>query len=421
MIRKEKLKKLQRRKRKKRNYLLVPRTFLLLMVCVLLVFVGVQLKIYQTLEGVVAAAKASGPSTAGIKSKLHDTIRSKKPRFIIFHKLTEAQGEGNNVHGLLAAHLLADEFDRIVCVSPHYAEFHLAFEAVDPRAVEHCPHILEKHNKEPPNTRPDHTIELLNYRFTPPNECTLKEKLASDFRVLHLTGNTYPRWPHVPPHINFFAFYKAKTILLEVLPYPHNEPPPIVVHLRQADDIGGDTRKGLDDESLRALGKLLPLDASQHSPFLVTNNVVWYDKFSKEFGWHHPLWDVVMHSALGYQWRELEEPPELSSNQLILKNRYQQFKQEFGVDNWEYLKLWADWYTLLMAQSVYHTFSDFSLSAVHWMSSWSRTYDGIDPKTGKLLLLEENWKIDGESPRLIDRAPDQLEHCDERPEVQEWR
>jgi hypothetical protein len=92
-----------------------------------------------------------------------------------------------------------------------------------------------------------------------------------------------------------------------------------------------------------------------------------------------------------------------------------------GVDDWETMQLWADWYTLLKAQKVYHTFSDFSLSAVHWMNTWSRTYDGLDPRTGKPLLLEENWVVDGVTPRLIDRAPDNLRHCEQRGKHQERR
>jgi hypothetical protein len=237
------------------------------------------------------------------------TDHNKGLKFLIFHRLQEAQGAGNHMHGLLAAHLLGDEFGRVVCVSDHYREFHLAFESADPTAMAHCPDILNRHNQEPPMTRRDHTIELLNYRmFDGPNECALKELLSSSTRVLHLNANTYPRWPQVPPHIHFFAFYKAKPSLLDILPYPqnnNNESPPIVVHLRQADRDGGDSRKGVDEASLRALGNLLPLDTSQHSPFLVTNHVPWFDFFEENFSWSHPYWTIVMHSALGYQVSEV--------------------------------------------------------------------------------------------------------------------
>lgn len=341
-------------------------------------------------------------------------------KFLIFHKLEEAQGAGNHMHGLLAAHLLADEFERVLCVSNHYEDFHLAFKQTDPIAIQHCPDILKKHNKQPPNTRVEHTIELLNYREIPPNECSLKELLASSTRVLHISANTYPRWPHVPKHINFFKFYKPKPILLDILPYPRNQPPPIVVHLRHPDTKYQDSRKGVDDQSLKALGDLLPLDSSQHSPFLVTNNVAWFDYFEKHFGWSHPYWQIVMHSALGFQWEgritEKPKPGGLlwrgNGDQELLEKKYAKLREQIGVDAWESLQLWADWITLLYAQKVYHTHSDFSLSAVHWSGAWSRTYDGLN-HNGKLKLLKENWIEDGESPRVVDRANNgQLRNCD---------
>jgi hypothetical protein len=367
-------------------------------------------------------------------------------RFVIFHRLQEAQGAGNHMHGLLAAHLLGDEFDRVVCVSQHYKDFHMAFEPADPVAMAHCPDILDRHNKEPPLTRQSHTIELLNYRMHGPNECALQKLLSSTTRVLHLNANTYPRWPQVPPHIHFFAYYKAKPSLLDILPYPQAEPPTIVVHLRQADK-DGDSRRGVDEASLRALGKLLPLDTSRHSPFVVTNNVPWFDFFEEKYSWSHPYWTIVMHSALGNQvstrgkvrgfgryvvlfvsyilrvpcnfkgWEGRAETaiaPKIyggNANQVALQKKYKHLRKEMGVDDWEIMQLWADWYTLLKAEKVYHTFSDFSLSAVHWMNTWSRTYDGLDPNTGKPLLLEENWVVDGVTPRLIDRTPDNLRNC----------
>ena len=337
-------------------------------------------------------------------------------KFLIFHKIQDAQGAGNQMHGLLSAHLLADEFGRIVCVSDHYYQFHLAFESIVPTAIDHCPDILTRHSQEPPDTKRDQTFELLNYRHGPANECALKTMLSSSKRVLHLTANTYPRWPRVPKTFNFFTFYKAKPVLLDVLPYPHSEPPPIVVHLRKADKEGIDVRKGTNVEDLRSLGKLLPVDASQRSPFLVTNNVEWFDFFEQEYGWFHPSWTVVMHSEFGYQWpeRKSDNVENLRGERLAYHNKHESIRKQLGVDTFEILQLWADFYTLLQAEKVYHTFSDFSLAAVHWMGTWSRTYDGLDKRTGKLLLMEENWIIDGETPRLVDRTPDELMECDAR-------
>ncbi|CAB9531212.1 expressed unknown protein [Seminavis robusta] len=346
-------------------------------------------------------------------------------KFIIYHETHEAQGEGNHMHGLLAAHLLGDEFHRVVCVSSNYKHFHVAWKAIDPTAVEHCPDIVQRHNKEPPDTKKDHTIELLNYRSTPPNECTLRGLLESSARVLHLAANTYPRWPTVPKHINFFTFYQAKPILLEILPY--SQPPPIVIHLRKPDIDGGDRRKGVDEASIRALGEHLL--SQQPTPFLVTNNVPWYDMVEQEpMKWSHPFWYVVSHSALRFTWganfNKNNDDPNGNNNNIriynptnakavLLQQKYKQLRQQMGVDEVEILQLWADWYTLLKAKSVYHTFSDFSLSAVHWQGTWSRTFDGIDEETGNLILLEENWVVDGATPRLVDRTKEDLNNCDQ--------
>jgi hypothetical protein len=83
------------------------------------------------------------------------------------------------------------------------------------------------------------------------------------------------------------------------------------------------------------------------------------------------------------------------------------------------MQLYADWYTLLIASAVYHTFSDFSLSAVHWNNVWSRTYDGIDAKTGLLKLQNENWVVDGESKPLVKRNTAELRNCD-KPDLHFW-
>jgi hypothetical protein len=44
-------------------------------------------------------------------------------KFIVFIPIAGGQGTGNIIAGLLAAHLLALEFNRIVCVSPLYKAF----------------------------------------------------------------------------------------------------------------------------------------------------------------------------------------------------------------------------------------------------------------------------------------------------------
>lgn len=58
-------------------------------------------------------------------------------RYIIFRPTLLGQGAGNVVHGLLAVHALAEEFDRIVC-HPQYKEFNTAFQHVDSQVTEAC-------------------------------------------------------------------------------------------------------------------------------------------------------------------------------------------------------------------------------------------------------------------------------------------
>jgi hypothetical protein len=68
--------------------------------------------------------------------------------------------------------------------------------------------------------------------------------------------------------------------------------------------------------------------------------------------------------------------------------------------------MWADWYTILTAEIVYHTHSDFSISAIHWQNIPSKSIDGYDPVLKELKLIEESWRVDGETPRLVDRRID---------------
>lgn len=84
------------------------------------------------------------------------------------------------------------------------------------------------------------------------------------------------------------------------------------------------------------------------------------------------------------------------------------------------LQLWSDWYTLLRAKRVYHTHSDFSLSAIHWMGNmvnttnmmiWSRTILDMNTTTNQLEFGEESWIIEEEVPPVVDRRGDQLKNC----------
>jgi hypothetical protein len=205
-------------------------------------------------------------------------------KYIVFTPVT-GQGLGNQLNGLLAAHLLGDEFGRIVCVGRwEWDAFFDAMEYVNPQAQATCKDL-------PPmmtNSSSDEKITLLNFGNSP-NECQLREKLASDHRVIYFTGNTYPRWCTVPPNY-WFRQYRPTQRLLEILPW--KDPPHTVVHLRHGDNIA-DPRLGLDHNTLVELGESLPSDT-----FLVTNWVEWFDFFETKYGWRNSNWMTVQHSAL---------------------------------------------------------------------------------------------------------------------------
>ena len=61
-----------------------------------------------------------------------------------------------------------------------------------------------------------------------------------------------------------------------------------------------------------------------------------------------------------------------------------------------------------MAKKVYHTHSDFSVSAIHWMDLDSKSILGYDPRTQSLGLIDESWRVswkeEGITPPLRDRT-----------------
>jgi len=66
------------------------------------------------------------------------------------------------------------------------------------------------------------------------------------------------------------------------------------------------------------------------------------------------------------------------------------------------LQLFSDWYTLAMAEKVWHTFSDFSFSACHWQGMECHTIRGVEE--GKLALHDPTWVMSGEKPWLSQRT-----------------
>lgn len=330
--------------------------------------------------------------------------QGKKLRFMVFQGDLPGQGAGNILNGLLAAHLLADEFDRILCISPAYADFLLAFDPVESNSVQFCPQVLKAWEAQMNATNPlkrgrkrsykhppdELLIQFTNFDQNLVDECELKQQLASDTPVWFLRNNMYPRWPTNDNNVqdNYFEkHYQPNKDLTQLLPRPF---PSTVVHLRK-EDGPGDLRNGLDESTLNALGDYL----EGQSPYLVTNHVEFYPYFRGR-RWSHPNWETVVHSAV------------LNGNYAAREYRLQQK-----------LQMWADWYILLQAKTVYHTFSDFSASAVHWMdptSQSSRVIRGYNSTAHKLDLDVEWWRRQVGQPwmsPLVGRSTEQMLHCSE--------
>jgi hypothetical protein len=65
---------------------------------------------------------------------------------------------------------------------------------------------------------------------------------------------------------------------------------------------------------------------------------------------------------------------------------------------------------MIGAELVWHTHSDFSLSAIHWMNVNSKTIMGVDD-TGNLKLKDEPWRTDPIMLPVRDRGPGELKNC----------
>lgn len=308
--------------------------------------------------------------------------RSTSRKFLVFDGDLTGQGAGNIVSGLLAAHLLGNEFHRVVC--PLWPDFEVAFERLDDSIATACRTLIF------PTRFSGNSFFLLNFMPYPPDECKLKAMLQSDLEVVFMRANTYPRWPRVPYNF-FFTIYQPRRLLLDQLPYDFESHPQTVVHLRAPDHTEADQQRiGLDEATLTALEKKLPPETH-----LVTNEMAYYERFERCCGWRHSNWTTVIHSATGIHWGE-RETGDSSMTQTLM--------------------LWIDWYTIAMASTVYHTGSDFSVSAVHWTNKRdSHLIRGVDEK-GQLVTTAEYWWRDGESTPLVYRTKDgkgleKLERC----------
>jgi hypothetical protein len=170
----------------------------------------------------------------------------------------------------------------------------------------------------------------------------------------------------------------------------------MVVHLRRGDNHR-DERRGLDDASLEVLGEHINKESST-PPYLVTNNVEWYAYFQDKYGWRHPQWERVTHSVysniVSGAKSKIQQKGRLPQHQLQKMNSNSN-NNYTNPRTRRILEMWSDWYTCLKAETVYHTFSDFSASAVHWkdpQSQASRVIRGLNDTTQQLDLVEEWWR-----------------------------
>lgn len=320
-----------------------------------------------------------------------------KPFLIYRPPLEGGQGVGNLMNGLLAAHWLGREFHCIVCVSPEWKDFHMAWESLTPECTNTILHKL------PPRTLGT-TVWILNYAPHPVNECQVKAQLQAvvdeDDICVYLVANDYPRWPSrssIQQGVDWNDLYRPTLAMQQmwtraVRPWDPTTP---VVHLRAPDDDDKDHRTGLDLATRRALGERLSShhhNSTSTPPFLVTNQVDYYTWFHEHYGWDHPSWTGVRHSALSnVRW---------TSSSSTTNNRTK-----------DILQLWTDWWTLYRAKVIYHTNSDFSRSAARWSQCQdSYTIGGIDERSGTLLLTKDRWGDENVAP-LSERRTDALRNC----------
>ncbi|VEU34288.1 unnamed protein product [Pseudo-nitzschia multistriata] len=403
-------------------------------------------------------------------------------RFPPYHT---GQGIGNVVSGVLAAHLLAEEFHRTICHAPHpkdeaaiatgkdasaagrgpHASFHKAFAWKDPAHAERCDRALgggatrSVGNSTGAHANTHTTIVQNNYDATSEqSECRMKDILSNheDYPIVYYEGNTYPRWPsrssnssnntinnnnnntHREERDYFHERFEPTPELRAILPWsvaPRDsngaadeptratttitgKPPSIVVHLRDGDGVH-DEREGLDEETLSLLAREDFVEAARGKAggavFLVTNRIDWYARFPN---WSNPGWtSEIHHSAMdAIRWGSSSEKPA----------HHQRNKDR------EALQLWADWYTLLVADRIYHTHSDFSRSAARWnerTKSWTirgttsaagGTEEGQERAESHRLWLQPDLEEKGSgetrgrkngTPRLVDRTGDGLWFC----------
>jgi len=275
-------------------------------------------------------------------------------RYIVYENGGRGQGIGNIMNGLVSAHMMAQTYNRTVCVDK-WPTFRQHFTYAHDTA---CQHVLSAGAR----SRAQPTVHCWNFGagrceracWDPGGRCQVL--LSGHTPVVRMSGNTHPQpdWETLvlPPRL-FAAVYAPTARLLSTLSWPHHRPPDTVVHLREGDN-SADVRPGLDSATLGALLRHLP-----GNTFLVTNS----PRISQFY--RNTTWSMfpVRHNSHRYSMHTA-----MSSDLLAATNA------------------WRDWYTISTAQDVYHTQSGFSESAVRCSGARSRRILGVGPSHTELLL-----------------------------------
>jgi len=179
--------------------------------------------------------------------------------------------------------------------------------------------------------------------------------LASAAQIVWFDGNEYPEaiFPALRSG-SFLSLYTPTTAMKQILVWGNQPPPRTVVHLREGDDAS-DVRGGLDASTLIALYQQLPSDT-----FIITNN-----------------FRIHMHYK-NTTWRSYET--DTRQKHTAMSN-----------DVTTSMLAWRDWYTVLLAESVYHTQSAFSESALRCSGSRSKRITGRFDAGGNMVMEDETW------------------------------
>jgi hypothetical protein len=210
------------------------------------------------------------------------------------------QGLGNIMNGLASAMLLAQTYNRAVCVN--WADFNSVFLHRDAACNDMKPTHATKH------------ATYWNFGATLASD-DVRTIFSSLDRIVSFSGNEYVETTF--PQVKRMQFKRTFALRPE---FAHCalDPRPCVAHLRKGDNVA-DARQGVDRTTLALLGE------AHRGCHLITNNNDWYALFDT-FGWSNPGWETSHHSV-----------------------RFQ---------------MWSDWCTIMHAEHVMHTPSAFSESAL---------------------------------------------------------